>query len=74
MVEREIKLRFESADAARSAIVACGATPLLGRRLQEDALLDSDDEELRLAALRAARADGERQEPPDLQRAGAARA
>ena len=47
MVEREVKLRFESADAARAAIVACGATPLLGRRLQEDALLDSDDEALR---------------------------
>jgi adenylate cyclase, class 2 len=46
-IEREIKLRFSSADEAREAIVACGATPLLGRRLQEDALLDSDDEELR---------------------------
>jgi adenylate cyclase class 2 len=46
-IEREIKLRFSSADEARAAIVACGATPLLGRRLQEDALLDSDDEELR---------------------------
>ena len=47
MIEREIKLRFESAEVARSAITACGATPLLGRRLQEDALLDSDDEALR---------------------------
>ncbi len=46
-IEREIKLRFSSVDEARAAIVACGATPLLGRRLQEDALLDSDDEELR---------------------------
>jgi adenylate cyclase, class 2 len=46
-IEREIKLRFASADEARDAIVACGATPLLGRRLQEDALLDTDDEELR---------------------------
>jgi adenylate cyclase class 2 len=27
--------------------LACGVTPLLGRRLQEDALLDSDDEALR---------------------------
>jgi adenylate cyclase, class 2 len=27
--------------------MTCGATPLLGRRLQEDALLDSDDETLR---------------------------
>jgi adenylate cyclase class 2 len=46
-LEREIKLRFPSADEARAAILACGATPLLGRRLQEDALLDSDDEALR---------------------------
>ena len=46
-IEREIKLRFDSADEARAAVLACGATPLLGRRLQEDALLDSDDEELR---------------------------
>jgi adenylate cyclase, class 2 len=46
-LEREIKLRFRSADEARGAILACGATPLLGRRLQEDSLLDTDDEELR---------------------------
>jgi adenylate cyclase, class 2 len=46
-IEREIKLRFGSADEARAAILACGATPLLGRRLQEDSLLDTDDEELR---------------------------
>jgi adenylate cyclase class 2 len=45
--EREVKLRFDSADEARKAVLAAGATPLLGRRLQEDALLDSDDEELR---------------------------
>jgi adenylate cyclase class 2 len=46
-LEREIKLPFPSADEARQAILAIGATPLLGRRLQEDALLDTDDEELR---------------------------
>ena len=46
-LEREIKLRFDTAERARAAIVACGATPLLGRRLQEDSLLDTDDEELR---------------------------
>src|SRR5687767_6580408 len=45
--EREIKLRFASADEARTAIIATGATPLLGRRLQEDVLLDSEDEQLR---------------------------
>lgn len=46
-VEREIKLRFGSAEEARTAILATGATPLLGRRLQEDSLLDTDDEQLR---------------------------
>ena len=46
-LEREIKLRFDSADAARTKILALGATPLHGRRLQEDALLDTDDELLR---------------------------
>lgn len=46
-LEREVKLRFESAEEARAAIIAAGATPLLGRRLQEDSLLDSDDESLR---------------------------
>ncbi len=46
-LEREIKLRFDSADEARAKILALGATPLLGRRLQEDALLDTEDEMLR---------------------------
>jgi adenylate cyclase, class 2 len=46
-VEREIKLRFESVEEARRAVVGAGASPLLGRRLQEDSLLDSDDEALR---------------------------
>ncbi len=47
ILEREIKLRFASAEEARAAILATGATPRLGRRLQEDVLLDSDDEDLR---------------------------
>jgi adenylate cyclase class 2 len=47
MLEREIKLRFETADVARAAIVAAGATPLRCRRLQEDALLDTEEESLR---------------------------
>ena len=47
-LEREIKLRFDSADEARERILALGATPLLGRRLQEDCLLDTEDERLRL--------------------------
>lgn len=46
-VEREIKLRFESAETARAAVLAAGATPLRGRRLQEDSLLDTTDEALR---------------------------
>ena len=45
--EREIKLRFDSAEDARTRILALGATPLHGRRLQEDSLLDTDDERLR---------------------------
>jgi adenylate cyclase class 2 len=47
ILEREIKLRFASADEARDAVLATGATPLFGRRLQEDALLDTEDEDLR---------------------------
>jgi adenylate cyclase, class 2 len=46
-LEREVKVRFSSAEAARTAILAAGATPLRGRRLQEDFLLDTDDETLR---------------------------
>ena len=46
-LEREIKLRFDSADDARERILALGAAPLLGRRLQEDCLFDTDDEQLR---------------------------
>ena len=46
-LEREIKLRFDSAEEARAKILALGATPLHGRRLQEDALLDTEDESLR---------------------------
>jgi adenylate cyclase class 2 len=47
-LEREIKLRFSSAEEARTKILALGATPLHGRRLQEDALLDTEDETLRI--------------------------
>lgn len=47
MLEREIKLAFDSAEAARRAVLAAGATPLRSRRLQEDALFDTDDEQLR---------------------------
>ena len=47
MIEREVKLRFAGPDEAREAIRASGATPLRSRRLQEDALLDTEDESLR---------------------------
>jgi adenylate cyclase class 2 len=48
-IEREIKLGFASVDEARERVIASGATPLRGRRLQEDALLDTPDERLRRA-------------------------
>jgi adenylate cyclase class 2 len=47
ILEREVKLRFESADAARAGVAQTGATPLRGRRLQEDCLLDTADDSLR---------------------------
>jgi adenylate cyclase, class 2 len=46
-LEREVKLRFSSLAEAREAIVGAGATPVRGRRLQEDCLLDTADEILR---------------------------
>lgn len=46
-VEREIKLRFDTPEAAREAVARTDATPLRGRRLQEDVLLDGSDEALR---------------------------
>jgi adenylate cyclase, class 2 len=47
ILEREIKLRFDSTDAARAAVIAAGAEPIRSRRLQEDCLLDTPDESLR---------------------------
>jgi adenylate cyclase, class 2 len=41
-LEREIKLRFESPEAARAAVAASGATPLRPRRLQSDVLFDNE--------------------------------
>lgn len=45
-LEREVKLSFDSPESAREAAIAAGATPLHGRRLQEDALLDTSDNRL----------------------------
>jgi adenylate cyclase class 2 len=47
-VEREIKLRFQSVEAARQLILspAIGGAPLRSRRLQQDALLDTEDRSL----------------------------
>src|SRR5438128_8798346 len=47
ILEREIKLRFSSPEDARAAVLAAGATPLRGRRLQDDCLLDTPDGALR---------------------------
>jgi adenylate cyclase class 2 len=47
MLEREIKLQFAGPAEARAAIVQAGATPIRGRRLQEDCLLDVPSEQLR---------------------------
>ena len=46
-VEREIKLSFDSVDAAREAVAALGAVPLRARRLQDDRLLDTSAGRLR---------------------------
>lgn len=47
MLEREVKLLFRTADEARAAITAAGASPFRARRLQDDALFDTPDESLR---------------------------
>ena len=47
MIEREVKLFFPSADAARRAVLAAGAAASVSRRLQDDALYDTPDELLR---------------------------
>ena len=46
IMEREVKLAFRDVDEARTAILAAGAEPLRGRRLQEDCLLDTRDDQL----------------------------
>jgi adenylate cyclase, class 2 len=46
IMEREVKLAFRDVDEARTAILAAGAEPLRARRLQEDCLLDTHDDQL----------------------------
>jgi adenylate cyclase, class 2 len=48
MMEREVKLAFDSPDTARAAVRASGAAPLRRRRLQADVLLDTDEGSLRI--------------------------
>src|SRR5205809_2839004 len=47
IMEREIKLVFRDREEAKAAILAAGAAPLRARRLQEDCLLDTADDQLR---------------------------
>src|SRR5207247_11364632 len=42
-----VNLGSATPDGARAAILGAAATPLRSRRLQEDALLDTEDESLR---------------------------
>lgn len=47
MIEREVKLRFDTPEQARAAITAARALPLRPRRLQHDILFDTADGQLR---------------------------
>lgn len=51
-LEREIKLRFDSADTARAAVLGLDATLVRARRLQSDIVLDTEDG--RLSGVRSA--------------------
>lgn len=61
MIEREIKLKFASVDAARAALGAAGAEMKAPRRLQDDVLYDTPQGALlaKRSALRLRR-DGDR--------------
>src|SRR6186713_2712181 len=60
MLEREVKLSFDSPEQARAAITAARATLLRARRLQRDILFDTADQQLaqRGCALRIRFEDG----------------
>ena len=47
MLEREVKLSFPTAAAARAAVIAAGVVPERPRRLQDDTLYDLPDDTLR---------------------------
>ena len=47
MLEREVKLLFPTAAAAREAVLTAGAVAARDRRLQDDALFDLPDDTLR---------------------------
>jgi predicted adenylyl cyclase CyaB len=42
VLEQEVKLLFATAAEARAAVISAGATPLRPRRLQDDALFDTE--------------------------------
>jgi predicted adenylyl cyclase CyaB len=51
MLEQEVKLRFESLEAARQAVLTAGGRLVRSRRLQDDHFLDTPDLTLSTARL-----------------------
>src|SRR4051794_16126976 len=47
MIEQEVKLPFDSVEAARQAVLTAGGRPVLSRRPLQDCLYDADDTWLR---------------------------